>query len=1271
MPPRRKKLNSPKPKSNTTKRPKTTSADSNSTTANSEPSKPWPTFFQQLQRVYQALNTVFTFCSTRKQLHTTIDNMRSSVESLIKCQLELDSISQIKTLLPDLIRFTFVDKDTLGALDEISAPTKKQRKTKDLNIYDPQSSRSEHPTSEEEAVRVLLFQFLDGELKTAQKHARKLPRQHARLKDQSGPSTRSIQDTVTAHDLLTPTYSPQMMIKMVEKRNLKFKEAVEELLEACAAEDPQVDPVQLLVECATSNNPIRPENTDSETHDYKLPTKLELPSEVPTIECVLEQLKASPQYHDQIVENGEHVTPARQAYFKDLERSQLSPEIHRALESTKGITRLYFHQARAIDLLSEGSNVIVTTSTSSGKSLIYQIPMLQALENSHSSCGLYIFPTKALAQDQKRSLDELILSYGEPLSRRVRVETYDGDTPSDERAGIRKDAKVIFTNPDMLHSAILPNEEQWRRFFQNLRYVVVDELHIYSGLFGAHVAMIMRRLRRMCEAVGNAEVRFISCSATTINPEEHMKSLFGFDQVALVSEDGAPSGAKRHVIWNPPLVDQRDPGQGRVSAIVETSRVFRFLLERGVRTIVFCRVRRTCELLMKQVQEDLVESGRRELKERVRAYRAGYTTQERRLIESEMFSGALLGIIATTALELGIDIGGLDAVLSLGFPHSLSGLIQQAGRAGRRSKDSLAMLVLEQRGLDQHFARHPEELFQAHGSSVSLDLHNPRLLLAHLHCAAHEIPVVPAEDSKFFGPSLQQLCDAHLAMDGEGFFHTGQSNPSQLISIRGLITTNNGGLDGSSSDSYTIVDFSTPHHPKILEDIERERVLFECFEGAVFLHQGASLIVSNLDHRRQTVSVRSAAIHFLTRPIVASRILPQKTLTNLPILPDSTHFIFLGKLLITTKITGYLKVDAKNRSKVLDRIELPNEANGKDDGMVSNELSTSTVGVWIDLPASIIQSLASLFVTPQPSSISDPTFSFYPKINLVIHLLEHLILFFLNSNHYHQLKLKSQQSDSEQKQAAVGQAHYPLLKTTCKFFKAAAFRPDYQHQYQPGFRNQSSVSEGANHEEFKLIDRILVYEDPKKNLDRSIVDGLQYDPDILSAADHHDLGSGLTDLACNIQTILDLVLAFLDECPCVHGCLQCVFKPICPHLVFPTTAQRSKNKKKMTKDEGGNDDEGGKTVQPTKSLNKKRINEDGDDQEDAHITQSTKGKNKKKNDDEDVNSDKDDEDEDDDDEGKRGQNVDDVIDDDRFHGLKFGVLVLANGLLDRVWVPDE
>jgi len=546
--------------------------------------------------------------------------------------------------------------------------------------------------------------------------------------------------------------------------------------------------------------------------------------------------------------------------------------------------------------------------------------------------------------------------------------------------------------------------------------------------------------------------------------------------------------------------------------------------------------------LMKRVQEDLVESGQRE----VRSYRAEYTTQERRLIEAEMFSGQLTGIIATTALELGIDIGGLDAVISLGFPHSLSGLIQQAGRAGRRSKESLAMLVLEQRGLDQHYASHPEELFEARGTSVSLDLHSPRLLLAHLQCAAHEVPVVPESDCKFFGPTVSQLCSQHLARDEQGFYHSREPHPSQLVSIRGLIST--AGVDQDTN--YTIVDMTDPHAPHILEEIQQDRVLFECFEGAIFLHQGRSLLVLHLDHPRRSVSVRNALVHYLTQPIIHTTLLPHQVLRHSPILPDSSNFVFMGKIQITTTITGYLKVDSKDRRKVLDRIEMPLSSScsgpnvgskeGGEDG-AGNVLSTTANGLWIDLPHTLVLSLLELFKQPSSSSSSSSPADASstsrplnthelscPTINRVIHLLEHLLLAAVKSPKNTSTHLHRPDDDDDAR----------LLKTSCAVFKAYS-------------SSSSSSSSSDGMEDMKLMERILVYEDPKKSLEFSVRRVEREEESLRDEPLDKAGGSALDRLFGDVHERLERVLRVLEDCPCGHGCHLCLFKPLCSHLLFP------------------------------------------------------------------------------------------------------------------------
>lgn len=1129
--------------------------------------------------------------------------MRSTVEGLLQAPLRIESIAQIKTLLPDLIRFTYVDKDTLAALDVLSATTS-SKKHNHPDVYGPHVSRPDLTVSEVE--EVLLFQFLDGQLKMAQRNAKKLPRQRVQTsKTQSSAAATTnqmIPEKLIPKDLLLPTYSPKMMIKMVEKRNTKFREAVEELLDACAAEDPPEDPTELLIESACRNVPRKLQTRSSLNSSDDLPKaertiELHTSSAIPTIQSVLNELKSTPHYRGQIVENGERVTPSRPACFQDLEVSELSPRIRQTLESTKGITRLYSHQARAIDLLSEGSSLIVTTSTSSGKSLIYQIPMLRVLEIDQDACGLYIFPTKALAQDQKQSLNQLILNYGEPLSSKVRIETYDGDTTLDDRAEIRKRANVIFTNPDMLHSSILPNEESWRRFFERLKFVVVDELHIYADLFGSHVAMIMRRLRRVAEALGNPNVQFISCSATIKNPVQHMKRIFGLDRVELISEDGAPSGAKYHIVWNPPLIDNLEPGQGRISSMLETSRIFRFLIERNIRTIVFCRTRKTCELLFRQVQEDLSEIRRSDLKSRIRSYRSGYTTQQRRLIESEMFNGKCVGIVATTALELGIDIGGLDAVITLGFPHSLSGLVQQSGRAGRRNKESLAMLILEPRGLDQHYASHPEELFDSQGSSITLeDLENDHLLVPHLHCSAHEIPLLPSLDSKFFGERLSSLCQENLKVDQHGFYHSNQTNPSTLISIRGLMSNHHNPPDsGAEGGHYTIIDLTDFDRPKILEEIPSDRVLLECFEGSIYLNQGESFQVLDIDHRLYSVHVRSVYVNYFTRPLMLIDLIPIKSLAQQSILSDScsppSHFIFLGQIKITTTITGYLKVDNKNHKKILDRIELPYEnsqiglPNRKLNGLGGhhNSLSKSTNGVWIDIPFKLIESLVLILKSHEDESertaaeggvdlddrltrSSQPRHdNYYERINLMVHLIEHLIIF-VGSGRVPDddpdgpgegEAANDDQSGSHdlgiiQPSRTHHDRYHPSrdLRANCHVVNRLTFlnspRVSLAH---PG-RNRNPKSAPSHtrsepsHETFKLVDRIMIYEDPKRRTDYEslgLSDGLELTT----------TRTALVDLFRNVRSVLTELLGFLDTCGCAHGCGSCIFRPICQHLIFP------------------------------------------------------------------------------------------------------------------------
>lgn len=493
---------------------------------------PWPPRIIELGQTHRALNLVYTFCCTRKSFATTFDNIKSAVEGHIKRELLIEDIAQIKALVPRAINFIYVDE----AMLRVNLMTEedglvKGRKAKEFAPYE----RSKDGDGEDERKEVLLFEFVDGDLKRQVQHAK------------TGEPTKATRK-LRQEEVKMPVFSQKQMMKLIEKRNTKFTSAVNAFLNQCAVDN--ADPVMVLMD---HKNSFIPQPSDSRgstpapQHQARLPRTI--PAERETIPEIVAEIKTLEWYTGQIVPDGHRVFDPQPAIYGEL-KFELSQDLVDALYNTRGITQLYSHQAEAINNLHDGHDVIVSTSTSSGKSLIYQVPVLHELEKDRNTRAMYIFPTKALAQDQRRSLRDLLRCMPGLLD--VLVETFDGDTAMSDRNHIRDEARIIFTNPDMLHITILPQEEAWRTFLQNLRYVVVDELHVYNGLFGSHVAFIMRRLRRICAALGNHHVRFISCSATVANPEEHMKTIFGVERVKLTDFDGSPSGRKEFLCWNTP-----------------------------------------------------------------------------------------------------------------------------------------------------------------------------------------------------------------------------------------------------------------------------------------------------------------------------------------------------------------------------------------------------------------------------------------------------------------------------------------------------------------------------------------------------------------------------------------------------------------------------------------------------------------------------------------------------------------------------------------------
>jgi DEAD/DEAH box helicase domain-containing protein len=633
----------------------------------------------------------------------------------------------------------------------------------------------------------------------------------------------------------------------------------------------------------------------------------------------LHHLATQSAYSGQIVHR--EPIPRRQARCAELE-SPL-PDALEANLSRHGLLPFYTHQAEAINHVRRGQNVMVATSSASGKTLCYNAPVVETLLTQRGSCALYLFPTKALAQDQLRTLWELfhpkLLSTGD-------FATFDGDTPKAERGDIRRRARLILTNPDMLHVGILPNHQQWSRLLRRLRYVVVDEAHIYRGVFGSHVACVLRRLRRLCRFYG-ANPQFILCSATIANPGEHAEKLAGLP-FSVVDDDGSPNGGKDFVFWNPPLIDTAR--SVRRSANGEASSLFAELVMQNIRTLTFVRTRQLTEVIYNYTKRKLAETDAA-LAKKIKPYRAGYLPEERRKIEKELFSGQLTGVVATTALELGIDIGDLEATVLTGYPGSIASTWQQAGRSGRSQEKSLSFLIGLDNPLDQYFMRHPESFFGKSFENALVNPANPYILRAHLICAAWELPLTNL-DEEYFGYSLAQeikeLEEQGLLREVRGRWHVTPSiaYPAEGVNIRAAF-----------GENYAIINSASG---ALLETIDSSTALFFIFPGAIYLHQGESYLVEELDIQARTAYAKPVEVNYYTQ---------DKELTDLHILKvlkdkecRGTR-VYLGEVEVTTRVVGFKK-KAQFTEEVIgeEPLDLP-------------PMRFSTISLWFDLPKETVK----------------------------------------------------------------------------------------------------------------------------------------------------------------------------------------------------------------------------------------------------------------------------------------------------------------------------
>ncbi len=540
--------------------------------------------------------------------------------------------------------------------------------------------------------------------------------------------------------------------------------------------------------------------------------------------------------------------PARCAPFPE----RLDGRLREAL-AARGIESLYIHQAAAVEHSLEGRNVAVVTPTASGKTLCYNLPVIQALLADPSARALYLFPTKALAEDQRLELQRLNDAVGSPLA----CHTYDGDTPSDARRSIRDKANIILTNPDMLHSGILPHHTKWAKLFENLRYFIIDELHFYRGVYGSHLANILRRLKRICEFYGT-KPQFVCCSATIANPRELAESITG-QPFSIVTENGAPSGDNYFVFYNPPVVN-RQLGIRR-SYMHEARQIALEFIRQNQQTLVFANNRLATEILttyLKDACSQLPFSH-----EAVRGYRGGYLPKERRHIEQGLRSGAVRAAVATNALELGVDIGSLDSVVLAGYPGSVASTWQRAGRAGRRNAPSIAVLVASSAPLDQYIVEHPDYFFGASSEEGHINPDNLEIFLNHLKCAAFELPI--REDEQFGNQDVSRLC-RFLAEDlqllhrsGDCWHWVSDSYPADAVSLRAV-----------TSDNFLVVDISNDHH--VIGEVDFPSALSTLHEKAIYLHDARQYQVEKLDFDGRKAFVRQVDSDYFTDAIVYTQV---------------------------------------------------------------------------------------------------------------------------------------------------------------------------------------------------------------------------------------------------------------------------------------------------------------------------------------------------------------------------------------------------------------
>ncbi|HYZ85063.1 MAG TPA: DEAD/DEAH box helicase [Bryobacteraceae bacterium] len=663
------------------------------------------------------------------------------------------------------------------------------------------------------------------------------------------------------------------------------------------------------------------------------PTLFGLPEpESPGVEGALvrfEEAMSSPQSPIRAI----RCIPAREAVTEPIPQT-VDERLRRALES-RGIASLYSHQAATFRAVSEGRNVVVVTPTASGKTLCYNLPVFQKLLEHPGARAFYLFPTKALAEDQLQEFQAAVDAMGSD----IRAFTYDGDTPQDARKAIRERANVVLTNPDMLHSGILPHHTKWAKCFEHLRYFVIDELHYYRGVYGSHLANLLRRLRRVCEFYGS-KPQFICCSATIANPGELAESLTG-EPFDVVDQNGAPSGPKYFVFYNPPVVNKQ---LGiRRSYLHETRRVALEFIDRGQQTLVFANNRLATEILvtyLKEACESYPMSA-----DAIRGYRGGYLPKERREIERKLREGDVRAVVATNALELGIDIGSLDAVVMAGYPGTVASTLQRAGRAGRRRTPSIAVMVASSAPLDQYIVEHPDYFFQRSPEHAHINPDNLEILLNHLRCAAFELPI--REDERFGPHAVKELCQF---LEETGFLHlsagvwhwASDTYPADAVSLRAV-----------TSDNFVVVDITGDH--KVIAEVSFATALTTLHEKAIYLHEARQYQVERFDYEGRKAYVRRVDSDYFTDAIDYTQV---KVLDTFDSKPAGSAQCVHGDVRVNTQVVGWKKVRFWTLENVgSGRLSMP-------------EQEMHTTAFWLHFPTQFMNAFQDLSATDRTSGLT-------------------------------------------------------------------------------------------------------------------------------------------------------------------------------------------------------------------------------------------------------------------------------------------------------------